>query len=153
MFEIMNREKIFILKEIENRGNKWVGNLDEKGKKYRIMISVGGGGWKEMEKKKMERIKDWVREELREVKDKEIEVNIVDIGMIYEVEISDEGMVNVKMKKKKRGWNDEGFIKKEVKEWIEEIEGVKGERVEMKYEKEWKNEMDIKEVKEIFEEN
>lgn len=153
MFEIMNREKIFILKEIENRGNKWVGNLDEKGKKYRIMISVGGGGWKEMEKKKMERIKDWVREEMREVKDKEIEVNIVDIGMIYEVEISDEGMVNVKMKKKKRGWNDEGFIKKEVKEWIEEIEGVKGERVEMKYEKEWKNEMDIKEVKEIFEEN
>ncbi|MRN67354.1 DUF2249 domain-containing protein [Brucella sp. 10RB9213] len=44
LFALLHREPLFLFPELENRGHQWVGNFDETGKTYRIMIRVGGGG-------------------------------------------------------------------------------------------------------------
>ena len=38
-----------------------------------------------------------VRKALRQVKDPELGLNVIDIGLIYEVEVKDDGLVHVKM--------------------------------------------------------
>ncbi|PDS40596.1 universal stress protein [Rhizobium anhuiense] len=38
MFALLNREPVFLLNELKERGHEWVGNFDETGKVYRIMI-------------------------------------------------------------------------------------------------------------------
>ncbi len=103
-----------------------------------------------MEPKQPERIEACVREALRAVQDPELAVNLVDLGMIYAVEISDDGMVHVKMTTTIRGCPAAGFLTQAVQACIEGIEGVTGARVELTYEPEWKPEMAIPEVQAIF---
>lgn len=38
MFALLNREPVFLFNELKQRGHEWVGNFDEAGKVYRIMI-------------------------------------------------------------------------------------------------------------------
>ncbi|MBV2143664.1 DUF2249 domain-containing protein [Falsochrobactrum sp. TDYN1] len=41
LFALLHREPLFLFPELEMRGHQWVGNFDETGKSYRIMIRVG----------------------------------------------------------------------------------------------------------------
>ncbi|PWL17451.1 universal stress protein [Falsochrobactrum shanghaiense] len=41
LFALLHREPLFLFPELETRGHQWVGNFDESGQKYRIMIRVG----------------------------------------------------------------------------------------------------------------
>ncbi|WP_343315239.1 DUF2249 domain-containing protein [Brucella sp. BE17] len=41
LFALLHREPLFLFPELEKRGHQWVGNFDEKGEAYRIMIRVG----------------------------------------------------------------------------------------------------------------
>jgi len=41
LFALLHREPLFLFPELENRGHQWVGNFDETGQAYRIMIRVG----------------------------------------------------------------------------------------------------------------
>ncbi|MEJ5019065.1 DUF2249 domain-containing protein [Ochrobactrum vermis] len=41
LFALLHREPLFLFPELENRGHEWVGNFDETGAAYRIMIRVG----------------------------------------------------------------------------------------------------------------
>lgn len=40
LFALLHREPLFLFPELEKRGHAWVGNLDETGNAYRIMIRV-----------------------------------------------------------------------------------------------------------------
>lgn len=44
LFALLHREPLFLFPELENRGHAWVGNFDETGNAYRIMIRVGEPG-------------------------------------------------------------------------------------------------------------
>ncbi|QFR25587.1 metal-sulfur cluster assembly factor [Brucella suis bv. 1] len=102
-----------------------------------------------MEPKQLERIKACVREALRAVQDPELAVNLVDLGMIYAVEISDDGMVHVKMTTTTRGCPAAGFHAG--RSGLHRGDrGVTGARVELTYEPEWKPEMAIPEVQAIL---
>lgn len=41
LFALLHREPLFLFPELEKRGHQWVGNFDETGDAYRIMIRVG----------------------------------------------------------------------------------------------------------------
>lgn len=41
LFALLHREPLFLFPELEKRGHAWVGNFDETGNAYRIMIRVG----------------------------------------------------------------------------------------------------------------
>ncbi len=41
LFALLQREPLFLFPELEKRGHQWVGNSDETGQAYRIMIRVG----------------------------------------------------------------------------------------------------------------
>ena len=41
LFALLHREPLFLFPELETRGHEWVGNFDETGTAYRIMIRVG----------------------------------------------------------------------------------------------------------------
>jgi uncharacterized protein (DUF2249 family) len=38
LFALLNREPVFLFNELKERGHEWIGNFDETGKIYRIMI-------------------------------------------------------------------------------------------------------------------
>ncbi len=44
LFALLHREPLFLFPELEKRGHAWVGNFDETGNAYRIMIRVGEPG-------------------------------------------------------------------------------------------------------------
>jgi len=44
LFALLHREPLFLFPELEKRGHQWVGNFDESGKTYRIMIRIGETG-------------------------------------------------------------------------------------------------------------
>ncbi|MBB5700730.1 uncharacterized protein (DUF2249 family)/TusA-related sulfurtransferase [Ochrobactrum daejeonense] len=44
LFALLHREPLFLFPELEKRGHQWVGNFDDTGKTYRIMIRVGEAG-------------------------------------------------------------------------------------------------------------
>ncbi len=73
---------------------------------------------------------------LKEVYDPEIPVNIVDLGLIYAVEI-DEDMVRVKMTLTAAGCPMHGFISESARRVVESIEGVRSAEVEIVWEPRW----------------
>lgn len=44
IFALLSREPLFLFPELTRRGHQWVGNYDQAGTAYRIMIRVGSGG-------------------------------------------------------------------------------------------------------------
>lgn len=41
LFALLAREPVFLMPELEKRGHQWVGNFDETGSAYRMLIRVG----------------------------------------------------------------------------------------------------------------
>ncbi|GLQ56612.1 DUF2249 domain-containing protein [Devosia nitrariae] len=44
LFALLGREPVFLIPELRNRGHAWVGNFDESGATYRLLVCVAGGG-------------------------------------------------------------------------------------------------------------
>ena len=74
---------------------------------------------------------------LRDVYDPEIPLNIVDLGLIYGVEVSDEGNVGVTMTLTAAGCGMGPFIAQQAEWAIAEVEGVKDVNVEIVFEPPW----------------
>ncbi len=66
-----------------------------------------------------------VREALKEVYDPEIPVNIVDLGLIYNIDVTPENSVRVTMTLTTPGCGMGTFIAADARSRVEEIEGVK----------------------------
>lgn len=77
-----------------------------------------------------------VRQALRRVKDPEAGINIVDLGLIYDVEIVD-GKVDVKMTLTSPGCPAGGQIMGDADDAIRALDGVKDVRLELVWEPYW----------------
>ena len=77
-----------------------------------------------------------VYQALRKCRDPEIPVNIVDLGLIYDVQI-DENLVNVKMTLTTQGCGMGGYISQEAEEQIRALPGVRDAKVEIVWDPPW----------------
>ncbi len=84
--------------------------------------------------------KDVVLEALHDVFDPEIPVNVVDLGLIYGIEV-DDGNVDVRMTLTFAGCGMGPYIAQQAEWRIAEIEEVEDVEVEMVYEPPWSAEM------------
>jgi metal-sulfur cluster biosynthetic enzyme len=80
--------------------------------------------------------KDVVLEALHDVFDPEIPVNVVDLGLIYGVEV-DDGNVDVRMTLTFAGCGMGPYIAQQAEWRIAEIEGVEDVNVEMVFDPPW----------------
>lgn len=79
---------------------------------------------------------DLVFQALRKCRDPEIPVNIVDLGLIYDVRIADD-LVNVKMTLTTQGCGMGGYISQEAEEQIRSLPGVREAKVEIVWDPPW----------------
>ena len=77
-----------------------------------------------------------VREVLRKVKDPELDLNIMDLGLVYDVEIED-GKVEVTMTLTSPGCPAGPMITNDVYREVRALEGVKDVNVEIVWEPYW----------------
>jgi metal-sulfur cluster biosynthetic enzyme len=80
---------------------------------------------------------DAVRKALRAVKDPELNLNIIDIGLVYDVEVSDPGQVRVKMTLTSPGCPAGTEILDDVKRVVTDMEGVESADVELVWDPYW----------------
>ena len=78
-----------------------------------------------------------IRKALRGVKDPELNLNIIDIGLVYDVTIDAAGQVHVKMTLTSPGCPVGPEIVGDVKRTVEDLEGVTGAEVEIVWEPYW----------------
>ena len=78
-----------------------------------------------------------VREALRDVYDPEIPVNIVDLGLIYELQVNENSEVFIKMTLTAPGCGMGPYIAQQAEWAVAEIEGVKDVQVEMAFDPPW----------------
>jgi metal-sulfur cluster biosynthetic enzyme len=77
---------------------------------------------------------DTVRKALRAVKDPELNLNIIDIGLVYDIDVSESGEVRVRMTLTSPGCPAGTEIIDDVKKVAADLEGVKGVEVELVWE-------------------
>ena len=80
---------------------------------------------------------DEVRNALKEVYDPEIPVNVVDLGLIYNINVDDESRVHVEMTLTAAGCSMGPFIAQQAEWAINDIDGVKDVEVEITFDPPW----------------
>ena len=80
---------------------------------------------------------DTVRRALRAVKDPELNLNIIDLGLVYEVDVSDAGDVRVHMTLTSPGCPAGAEIIQGVRDVAADLEGVGSVDVELVWEPYW----------------
>lgn len=84
---------------------------------------------------------DQVIEALRDVYDPEIPVNVYDLGLIYDLQISNENNVSILMTLTAPGCGMGPYIAQNAEWRIAEVEGVNDVQVEMTFDPPWNPEM------------
>jgi metal-sulfur cluster biosynthetic enzyme len=87
-----------------------------------------------------EDLRNRVREALRNVHDPELGINIVDLGLVYGVDISD-GTVHITYTLTTMGCPIGPLIEAEIRQFVEGIDGVDGVEAEMVVRPPWSPEM------------
>lgn len=80
---------------------------------------------------------DTVRKALRGVRDPELNLNIIDLGLVYEITISDEADVLVQMTLTSPGCPVGPEITRDVHDTVNDLEGVNSVEVEIVWEPYW----------------
>ena len=78
-----------------------------------------------------------VRKALRAVKDPELNLNIIDIGLVYDVEVAEPGQVRVKMTLTSPGCPAGTEILDDVKRVVADMEGVESVEVDLVWDPYW----------------
>ena len=94
--------------------------------------------------------KDKIIEALREVYDPEIPVNVYDLGLVYEIGISDENHVYVQMTLTAPGCGMGPYIAQQAEWRIAELDGVEDVEVEVVTEPPWTPDLITPEGKELL---
>jgi FeS assembly SUF system protein len=81
--------------------------------------------------------KDDVYQELKQVFDPEIPVNIVDLGLVYDVEVQDNGVCSITMTLTSQACPEARTIPDVVKRRVNAIPGVHGTEVQIVWEPQW----------------
>ena len=92
-------------------------------------------------------IEEKVVEMLRTVYDPEIPVDIYSLGLVYRIELSDEGELTVDMTLTAPNCPMADFIMEDVRMKLESIEGVSAVNVNIVFEPEWTQDMMSEEAK------
>ncbi|AOF92463.1 MAG: metal-sulfur cluster assembly factor [Shinella sp.] len=87
------------------------------------------------------RLADDIRDALRMIIDPEIGRNIVDLGLIYAVDVEDGGIARVTMTTTTRGCPAGDYLKEAVGNCVWYVPGVEYAEVHMTYEPPWTPEM------------
>lgn len=93
------------------------------------------------------KIEEKVVEMLRTVYDPEIPVDIYSLGLVYKIEVSDEGDLDVDMTLTAPNCPMADFILEDVRMKLESIEGVRKVNVNIVFEPEWTQDMMSDEAK------
>lgn len=94
-----------------------------------------------MTQKERTKIEERIVDVLKTVYDPEIPVNIYDLGLIYRVEVADDGTVDVDMTFTAPTCPAADFILEDVRQKVDGIEGVKSANVNLVFEPEWDKSM------------
>jgi len=78
---------------------------------------------------------------LRTVFDPEIPVNIYDLGLIYRIELKDDGVLDIDMTFTAPSCPAADFILEDVRQKVESVSGVSSANVQMVFEPEWDKSM------------
>ena len=92
---------------------------------------------------------DEVLEALRDVYDPEIPVNIVDLGLVYEVDV-DDGDVDVQMTLTFAGCGMGPYIAQQAEWRLAELEGIEDINVDLVFDPPWTPEMITEEGKKLL---
>lgn len=84
---------------------------------------------------------------LKTVFDPEIPVNVYDLGLIYKIEVTDDGVVNIDMTMTAPSCPAADFIMEDVRQKIESIDGVTSANINLVFEPEWDKDMMSDEAK------
>ena len=79
---------------------------------------------------------DTVRQALRQVKDPELDMNIVDLGLVYDVEV-DDGLVRINMTLTSPGCPAGPMITNDIYKAVRALEGVKDVDIDIVWEPYW----------------
>lgn len=93
------------------------------------------------------KIEERIVDVLKTVYDPEIPVNIYDLGLIYRVEVNDEGVVDIDMTFTAPSCPAADFILEDVRQKVDTIEGVKSANVNLVFEPEWDKSMMTEEAR------
>lgn len=86
-------------------------------------------------------IEEKIVEVLKTVFDPEIPVNVYDLGLIYNIDVSDEGDVVIEMTLTAPNCPAADFIMEDVRMKVEGVEGVKSTVINLVFEPEWNKDM------------
>jgi metal-sulfur cluster biosynthetic enzyme len=78
-----------------------------------------------------------IREQLKTVYDPELNINVVDLGLIYDIAVSDEGDVNITMTLTTPGCPLHSSIERGVRYSLEGLEGIRNVDVQLVWEPAW----------------
>ncbi len=84
-----------------------------------------------------EALRQDVLEALKVVRDPEIPVNVVDLGLIYEVEVSDDGVIDIDMTLTSMGCPVQDMIQADAELAAMKVEGVRRVNVEFVWSPPW----------------
>ena len=82
-------------------------------------------------------ITDEVMEKLLPIQDPELHMGIVDLGLIYEIEVIDDCVVRISMTTTTRGCPATGYLKQAVQDVAWAVPGVEFADVELTYDPPW----------------
>ncbi len=92
-------------------------------------------------------IEQKIVEVLKTVFDPEIPVNVYDLGLIYKIDVADDGEVNIDMTLTAPNCPAADFIMEDVRQRVESVEGVKVANIHLVFEPEWDRDMMSEEAK------
>ena len=92
-------------------------------------------------------MKNQIVEQIKTIYDPEIPVNIFELGLVYEVEVNDEGNAHILMTLTAPACPAAEILPAEVKEKAETVEGVNEAEVEITFEPAWNQDMMSDEAK------
>jgi FeS assembly SUF system protein len=84
-----------------------------------------------------EKLREQIMERLEEVNDPELNIDIVNLGLVYGVDIDDEGNVKITMTLTAIGCPLAGTINQQVTEAVKKVDGVKNVEVEIVWNPPW----------------
>lgn len=92
-------------------------------------------------------IEEKIVEMLKTVFDPEIPVNVYDLGLIYKIDLADNGEVSIDMTLTAPNCPAADFIMEDVRQRVESVDGVTAAAINLVFEPEWDKDMMSEEAK------
>ena len=93
------------------------------------------------------KIEERIIDMLKTVYDPEIPVNVYDLGLIYKIDLQDDGELTIDMTLTAPNCPAAEFIMEDVRQKVESVDGVKAAQVNLVFEPDWDKDMMTEEAK------